>query len=393
MQQVQLYSKYEETSSKNSVPPPSNSVKAASLQPLFLSPYQPTIEHAYTFQYITTIGDLSSDTQNNSDWAKQKHRIVLTLSDVGGHPSCSSLWDSCIDAADAFMLVFDVGDKKSFELLWPIYKKILERKQRPCLDIPMLLVGNMIDTVIFPSSDPTCPLPSSKRIRQVVKERGQELASILNIPYVETTSRAPFSVSHCFKYLIQSMQSKSATNDSFYMIPCQTPLQESDLCVLKDVSESHEAKGLKKLPSKFSLKDSFNRMRHFTTQESESSNEKTPNSLSSSAITTDMPITKRAEAIFSSMDAKANQIYLNEPPEDVSLGQRKKDSAISISCQRNLINSLDRHMHNLVGEPQIKQRRLQKKVSMERVQGDLQNLLDDISTNFLQHVSLERIEE
>ncbi|KAJ3078157.1 hypothetical protein HK102_004695 [Quaeritorhiza haematococci] len=151
---------------------------------------------------------------------QQCHRIILTLIDVGGHPFYSGLLPGCIHAADAFMLVYDVGDRKSFDALWGIYRRIVETKWVRPKEIPVVMVGNMVDTVVSQptplssssASDPTTTNDTTttikKRPRQVTTEMAHSFASLLKIPFCETTARAPQSVSHCFRNLVLAAQEK-----------------------------------------------------------------------------------------------------------------------------------------------------------------------------------------
>jgi len=73
--------------------------------------------------------------------------INLTITEVGGAEEFSSLLPSAIDKADAFMFVYDVGNEKSFHNIWEYFKKVVETKLEKPKDIPMILVGTMVDTI------------------------------------------------------------------------------------------------------------------------------------------------------------------------------------------------------------------------------------------------------
>ncbi|KAJ3020650.1 hypothetical protein HKX48_000444, partial [Thoreauomyces humboldtii] len=129
-------------------------------------------------------------------------RVILTLSDVGGHPFYSPIWDSAIASADAFILVYDVGNRVSYDAMFGFYRRILETKcVRPgCL--PIMLLGNMVDNV---TSDLSTPL-LNKRPRQVTRTMGENLAKLLDVTFNETTAMAPKSVAHCFRQLMGAAQ-------------------------------------------------------------------------------------------------------------------------------------------------------------------------------------------
>ncbi|KAH6594033.1 hypothetical protein BASA50_006939 [Batrachochytrium salamandrivorans] len=219
---------------------------------LYLGPYVPTIEESTTFQFIVNPSTGVQDSHQTDPTATSPQstatprRITITLMDLGGHPLYYALWPSAIAAADAFMLVYDVGDRQSLQSLWKYYRLIVETKSatlsmaRPD-EIPMLLVGSMVDTVTSNKmlSAPTTtrttasasiestphaiprtggygghttstPLSTAKRPRQISSQMGQMFADILHIPHDETTSKAPQSITYCFRKLISEAQNKAA---------------------------------------------------------------------------------------------------------------------------------------------------------------------------------------
>ncbi|KAJ3411710.1 hypothetical protein HDV05_001820 [Chytridiales sp. JEL 0842] len=234
------------SASLNSTTPTSRtSAPPSASKDIFLAPYDPTIENAYTIQYIMphnpaynaplsplpppppSAFDPSTPTASSSSFSstsssssqldsisaliqefttqeiynQNKQRIILTLIDVGGHPLYSHLWPSVIRAADAIMLCYDVADKRSFDAMWGYYRMVIDVRRGASLgsvevgSVPCLLVGNMVDTI-------------SKRPRQVTPDMARSLAKILCAPVLETTARAPQSVSHCFRTLIDETQAK-----------------------------------------------------------------------------------------------------------------------------------------------------------------------------------------
>ncbi|KAI9006226.1 hypothetical protein BC832DRAFT_473941 [Gaertneriomyces semiglobifer] len=157
--------------------------------------------------HLAAIADVYQHPLTEEDiWQSQRiHRIVLTLSDIGGHPFYSTLRSSAIAAADAFMLVYDVGNRASFDAMWTFYRLIIETKwERPSL-IPIMMVGNMVDNV---TSDPAVAAHSGKRLRRVSTQMGQSFADLLRIPFTETTVMAPQSVKACFRMLVDVAQER-----------------------------------------------------------------------------------------------------------------------------------------------------------------------------------------
>ncbi|KAJ3416451.1 Ras GTPase [Chytridiales sp. JEL 0842] len=133
---------------------------------------------------------------------------MLTVIDVGGHIMYSNLWPSVAKSAEALILVYDVADRRTFDSMWGFYRTIAEAKGCKPAAIPTILVGNMVDTV-------------GKRPRQVTHEMGKSFASLLNVPFFETSARAPKSVSMCFQALIEEAQRKTHAHLGF--APTQLP--------------------------------------------------------------------------------------------------------------------------------------------------------------------------
>ncbi|KAJ3218442.1 hypothetical protein HDU67_005538 [Dinochytrium kinnereticum] len=202
---------------------------------VYLSNYCPTIEDGHTFQFILPPnpsytapynpppppppsahvprdpilllnGEVNSDTTKSNvadqeERAKQnRQRVVLHIIDAGGDPAFSQLWPSMIEAADAFMLVYDVGNRASFEKVWGFFKLIVETRCQLPKEVPMLLVGSMVDTV--------GETASKRRHREVTLEMGAKLASTLGVPFKETTAKALRSVGHCFRAIVEEAQAR-----------------------------------------------------------------------------------------------------------------------------------------------------------------------------------------
>ncbi|KAI9203646.1 uncharacterized protein BJ171DRAFT_138064 [Polychytrium aggregatum] len=204
--------------------PKSRINSGASAESCYLGSYDPTIENFYQLQYVVVpqsaareanaaqqvVGDngidpiLPPDIQINDSHELHK-RITLNIIDAGGHPCYSKLWPSLITSADAFMLVYDVGDKASFDSMWTFYRIIVETKWIQPEYIPAIMVGNMVDTV---ASDGVTT-QSTRRPRMVPLTTGRQMADILKIKFSETTALAPVAVARCFSELISAAQAKT----------------------------------------------------------------------------------------------------------------------------------------------------------------------------------------
>ena len=189
----------------------STSKTASETQSLYLGPYIPTIEDSFTLQFILPTASPSRD---GDDTSNQQHessiqRVVVTLVDLGGHPLYTSLMPSAIAAADAFMLVYDVGDSQSLLSIWQFYRLVVETKKQPIDSTAFMLIGNMIDTVTTIDTSSSNAQLSTKRPRQVATAQAQSFADTLGIPYAETTSKAPQSIMYCFRSLVTDAQRRS----------------------------------------------------------------------------------------------------------------------------------------------------------------------------------------
>ncbi|KAI8911337.1 P-loop containing nucleoside triphosphate hydrolase protein, partial [Powellomyces hirtus] len=193
------------------------------------SVYDPTIEDCNILQYVLPLSNAPSnsadprsptDSTSSGSTISNEHeseskdnirlteedlwqrnvgqRIILTLSDVGGHPFYGTIWPSAIAAADAFMLIYDVGNRQSFDAVFGFYRQILELKCARPAHLPIMLLGNMVDNV---TSDPSVGL-QDKRPRQVTRDMGDALAKLLRVSFNETSAMAPKSVAHCFRQLL-----------------------------------------------------------------------------------------------------------------------------------------------------------------------------------------------
>ncbi|KAJ3108573.1 hypothetical protein HDU97_000855 [Phlyctochytrium planicorne] len=161
------------------VTPNSSPTSSPSLRPV-QDPLSPTYDPDY----------IDEETRQN------RQRVVLTVLEVGGHACYASLWSSAARAADAVMLVYDVGEKRSFDALWSLVKIVSEAKRATPREIPFLLVGTMVDTI------------GRTRPRQVSHQTALSFSRILHIPHAETSARASKSVTHCFRTMIEVAQEK-----------------------------------------------------------------------------------------------------------------------------------------------------------------------------------------
>ncbi|KAJ3324427.1 hypothetical protein HDV06_006838 [Boothiomyces sp. JEL0866] len=128
----------------------------------------------------------------------EAQRVILQCIDIGGKYPELQLDE--IPHADAFMIVYSVTDRESFNLCYSIYHGIVKNRfpnmKGP---FPIILIGTKVDLV-------SSVHQARAETRKVSLAMGQELAKILEIPFLETTALAPTSVNACFKELILHIQ-------------------------------------------------------------------------------------------------------------------------------------------------------------------------------------------
>mmetsp|Transcript_29447 Transcript_29447/g.49913 ORF Transcript_29447/g.49913 Transcript_29447/m.49913 type:complete len:206 (+) Transcript_29447:58-675(+) len=122
----------------------------------FVADYDPTIEDSYR---TSTIVD--------------GEPTLLDILDTAGQEEFHSLADSWIRNAEAFMLVYAIDDKMSFDNVSLLREQIVRTKDSD--DIPMVLIANKSDI--------------SDSERKVTTEEGRALAKEFNIPFFETSAK------------------------------------------------------------------------------------------------------------------------------------------------------------------------------------------------------------
>lgn len=126
-------------------------------QNLFVQDYDPTIEDSYV-----------QHTEIDGQWC------ILDVLDTAGQEEFSAMREQYMRKGDGFLLVYSVIDRQSYENIVNFHTQILRVKDRD--SYPMILVANKVDLV---------------HLRKVTDEQGRELASQLQIPYIETSAKDP----------------------------------------------------------------------------------------------------------------------------------------------------------------------------------------------------------
>jgi len=97
----------------------------------------------------------------------------------------------------AFLIVYSVTDRKSFDEIPKFHAQVLRVKDRD--NYPMLLVANKVDLI---------------HQRKVTEEQGREMADKLKIPYIETSAKdPPLNVEAAFHQIVRIARTAPADEE------------------------------------------------------------------------------------------------------------------------------------------------------------------------------------
>ncbi|EGC36963.1 hypothetical protein DICPUDRAFT_168760 [Dictyostelium purpureum] len=134
-----------------------------------------------TVQKSFTNTNSPSSTKNSGGEA-----VLLDILDTAGQEEYSCMRDQYVRTGDAFMLVFSVTSRSSFEEISILREHALRVKDRD--DVPFIIVGNKVDL---------------DRERQVSKIEAESLARSLGIPYIETSAKTRVNIEESFFRLVR----------------------------------------------------------------------------------------------------------------------------------------------------------------------------------------------
>jgi small GTP-binding protein len=134
------------------------------IQKQFIEWYDPTIEESYI-----------KNTNIDGKWC------ILDVLDTAGQEIYTAMREQHMRNGDAFLLVYSVADRATFENIAYFYSSILRVKNRA--QVPMILVANKCDLA---------------NLRKVSKEEGHLLSNFLKIPYIETSAKNGINVDLAF---------------------------------------------------------------------------------------------------------------------------------------------------------------------------------------------------
>ena len=155
----------------------------------FLTKY---IDNSFTLTYTTTLG---IDFKQKKIKLKDGRDVRLRIFDTAGQERFKSVSASFIKKADGVILIYDIGEKDSFEAVDNWIKSIREIGKDK---LPIILVGNK------------CDLSDDKR--QVSLKEGQDKANEFNIPFYETSCKEGINIKEVFEKLIDDIIEKGNKN-------------------------------------------------------------------------------------------------------------------------------------------------------------------------------------
>lgn len=150
-------------------------------QNIFEKDYDPTIEQSYRKQ--VEVND---------------KKFMLDILDTAGNEQYSVMKDRYLRSGQGFILVYSIIDKKSFDELDELLKKVKLTKESDF--VPVVIVGNKCDL---------------EDRRQVSYQDGEEIANRNNGVFFETSAKCRINVLDIFTSIVVELEKKLLTETSF----------------------------------------------------------------------------------------------------------------------------------------------------------------------------------
>ena len=147
------------------------------------------IEDKFVLNYIATLG---IDFKQKKLKLKNGQEVRLRIYDTAGQERFKSVAVSFIKKAEGVILIYDIGNKATFESLEEWIKNIKESGKE---NLPIILVGNK------------CDLPPEKR--QVELIEGKDKAEEFNLPFFETSCKEGINIKEVFEKIVEDITGKS----------------------------------------------------------------------------------------------------------------------------------------------------------------------------------------
>ena len=147
------------------------------------------IEDKFVLNYIATLG---IDFKQKKLKLKNGQEVRLRIYDTAGQERFKSVAISFIKKAEGVILIYDIGNKATFESLEEWIKNIKESGKE---NLPIILVGNK------------CDLPPEKR--QVELIEGKDKAEEFNLPFFETSCKEGINIKEVFEKIVEDITGKN----------------------------------------------------------------------------------------------------------------------------------------------------------------------------------------
>lgn len=144
----------------------------------FVEDYDPTIEDSYRKQVV-----VNDDT------------YMLEVLDTAGQEEFSAMRDQWFRSGDAFLIVYSITNRSSFDELKQFYDKILKAKDAS--SGPMVLVANKSDL---------------EHDRQVTTQEGKDFANQIGVPFLECSAKKRTNVDESFLQLVTQVKKYSGAS-------------------------------------------------------------------------------------------------------------------------------------------------------------------------------------
>ncbi|KAJ3593521.1 hypothetical protein NHX12_005855 [Muraenolepis orangiensis] len=120
----------------------------------------------------------------------------IVLYDVWEQDNSPWLKEQCMKLGDAYIIVYSVTDRSSFEKASEL--RIQLRRARQSEDIPIILVGNKSDLV---------------RSREVAKDEGSACAVVFDCKFIETSASLHHNVLDLFQGIVRQVRLRRDTKE------------------------------------------------------------------------------------------------------------------------------------------------------------------------------------
>ena len=149
-------------------------------------------DNTFSLEYLTTLG---VDYKQKKITTKSGKNIRLRIFDTAGQERFKSVSVSFIKKADGVILIYDIGNRSSFESLETWMESIRDIGKDK---LSIVLVGNKCDL--------------SEKEREVSLTEGKEKANEFNIPFFETSCKDGININEVFDTLVEEISSKNNSN-------------------------------------------------------------------------------------------------------------------------------------------------------------------------------------